>query len=127
MKTIYLTVDGVSVKLRVGESSAIAEAQAGPFMRPVRVSSPHAGLLHGLDQPEKHSIAKSLVADAVGRALGRSATRRGAFDEFVDELRADRQRAADRPLHKAIVFTHPVERRHGLASGQAAIFFREPA
>ncbi|CAB5280133.1 hypothetical protein IST455A_01004 [Burkholderia multivorans] len=126
MKTIYLTVDGVGVKLRVGESSAVAEAQAGPFMRPVRVSSPHAGLLHGLDQPEKYSLTKSLVAEAVDRALGRSTTQRGAFDQLVDELHASRQRARQ-PLRKAIVFTHPVERRHGLASGQAAIFFREPA
>jgi hypothetical protein len=126
MKTVYLTQDNVSVKLRVGESSAVAEAQAGPFMRPVRVSSPHAGLLHGLDQPEKHSIAKSLVAEAVDRALGRSTTRRGAFDQLVDELHASRQRAR-RPLRKAIVFMHPVGRRHGLTSGQAAIFFREPA
>ncbi|MBR8225777.1 hypothetical protein [Burkholderia ambifaria] len=126
MKTIYLTVDGVSVKLRVGESSAVAEAQAGPFMRPVRVSGPHAGLLHGLAQPEKHSLAKSLIAEAIDRALGRSTTRRGAFDQLVDELHAERRRARQ-PLRKAIVFTRPVERRHGLASGQAAIFFREPA
>ncbi|WP_257811605.1 hypothetical protein [Burkholderia glumae] len=124
MKTVYLTQDGVSVKLRVGESSAVAEAQAGPFMRPLLVSSPHAGLLLCLDQPEKHSIAKSLVAEAVDRALGR--TRRGAFDLLCDELHEVRQRAPRRQMCKALVFARPVARRRGLAIGQRVLFIGKP-
>lgn len=120
MKTIYLTVDGVDVKLRVGESSAVAEARAGKFMRPVRVSSPHAGLLMGLDQPENHSLAKSLVKEAVDRALRR--TRRGAFDLLIDELDEARRRAARRQMRKALVFVGPVARWRGLASGQRVLF-----
>jgi hypothetical protein len=115
---------GVSVRLHIGRYSMMAEAKAGRFMRPVRVSGPHPGLLGpGTRDPHETAIAKGLVREAADKVLG--VVRRGAFELLIDELHAQRTRARP-PLRKSVVF---LSRRRAprIGAGQRVIFFSERA
>jgi hypothetical protein len=113
---------GVRVRLHIGQHSAMAEAMAGRFMRPVRVSAPHAGLLGpGTKSPHQTALAKCLVREAADKALG--FVRRGAFELLLDELHMQR---AGRPLRKALVWRKPLARRMPkIGASQRVIFFCE--
>jgi hypothetical protein len=105
----------------------MAEAKAGRFMRAVRVSAPHAGLLGpGTKRPHETGLAKSLVREAADKALG--VVRRSTFDLLIDELHAQQQQTRARPLRKSVVvWRTPLWRRRApkIGAGQRVIFFRE--
>lgn len=105
---------GVDVRLVVGPETMHAVARVGRFAKPVSsgVRSHHGLVDMHASKPQEATFAKALVQEVVDRALQRN--RRSAFDKLVDELHEARQRAARRPMRKALVF----RQRGSLAGGR---------
>ncbi|HEF4739717.1 hypothetical protein KTD19_12475 [Burkholderia multivorans] len=101
--------NGVHVRLTIGPQAMVAEAQAGRFMRPVKVRASHHGLLGpGTRRPHESAFAKCLIDEAVCKALGRPP--RSPFDLLLDDLFREMQRS-ERPLRKALVLLRKPARR----------------
>ncbi|WP_454764437.1 hypothetical protein [Cupriavidus campinensis] len=91
--------NGMKVRLEVFEDSMRAQAIRGGKVIATAVAGHGGAIGPSSYRPHTSNLAKSLMAEAVDKALGR--TQRSAFDRLVDEMHAARQRAGG-GLRKAL-------------------------